>query len=204
MDVLTAIAERRSIKSYDPSHAMSEEEIDRLLSLAMLAPSAFNLQHWRFVLVRNPELRRQIREVAWGQAQVTDASLLLVLCADLKAWEKHAGHCWRQADPAVQDFIVPAIEGYYRGKPQVERDEAMRSGGFVAQTLILAANGMGYGACPMDGFDFEAVGRLINLPEDYAVIMMLAVGKPLAPAAPRSGPMEKDKLVFVDRFPRTA
>lgn len=204
MDVLTAIAERRSIKYYDPNHVMSDEEIGRLLSLAMLAPSAFNLQHWRFVLVRDPEVRRQIREVAWGQAQVTDASLLIVLCADLKAWAKYARHCWRLADHSVQDFIVPAIDAYYRGKSRVERDEAMRSGGFVAQTLILAANGMGYGACPMDGFDYDAVGRLVNLPEDHAVIMMLAVGKPVQPAGPRSGPMEKDRLVFVDRFPRTA
>ncbi|HLF96434.1 MAG TPA: nitroreductase family protein [Methylococcaceae bacterium] len=202
MDVLTAIAERRSIKSYDPNHIMTEEEIDRLLSFGRLAPSAFNLQHWRFVRVRDPELRRQIRAVAWDQAQVTDASLLLVLCADLKAWAKYARHCWRLADQSVQEFIVPAIDGYYRGKPQVERDEAMRSGGIVAQTFILAANGMGYGACPMDGFDFDAVGRLIDLPEDHAIVMMLAVGKSLAPAAPRSGPMEKDEVVFVDRFPR--
>lgn len=201
MDVLTAIAERRSIKFYDPGHTMSAEEIDRLLSLAALAPSAFNLQHWRFVVVRDPSLRKQIRAVAWDQAQVTDASLLLVLCADLKAWQKHASHCWRLADPAVQDFIVPAIDGYYRGKPQVERDEAMRSGGIVAQTVMLAALGMGYGSCPMDGFDFEAVGRLIDLPADHAIVMMLAVGKPAQPAAHRSGPMEKARLVFVDRFP---
>jgi nitroreductase len=200
VDVLTAIAERRSIKHYDPGHVMSEEEIDRLLSLARLSPSAFNLQHWRFVLARDPELRRQIREAAWGQPQVTEASLLIVLCADLKAWEKYGRHCWRLADQSVQDYVLPAIDVYYRGKPQVERDEAMRSGGIVAQTLILAANGMGYGAGPMDGFDYAAVGRLVHLPEDHAVVMMLVVGKPAQAPLPRSGPMEKGEVVFLNRF----
>ena len=55
----------------------------------MLAPLAFNIQHWRFVLVQDPELHKQVRAVAWDQAQVTDASLLIILCADLKAWELH-------------------------------------------------------------------------------------------------------------------
>ena len=68
MNTLEAIAQRRSVKHYDTSHRMSEEEIERLLSLAVLAPTAFNIQNWRFVVVRDVELRRQIRAVAWDHA----------------------------------------------------------------------------------------------------------------------------------------
>ena len=88
MNTIEAIKARRSVKHYDPQHKFSQEEIDELMSLAILAPTAFNLQNWRFVLVQNPELRKEIRAVSWDQAQVTDASLLIVVCADLKAWEK--------------------------------------------------------------------------------------------------------------------
>ena len=123
MNTLEAIQARRSVKHYDPDHQMSEEEIMQLLGLAMLSPTAFNIQNWRFVTVRDPELRKQIRAVSWDQAQVTDASLLIVLCADLKAWEKDPGRYWRNAPQEVADFLVPAIGDYYRDKPQVMQDE---------------------------------------------------------------------------------
>lgn len=88
MDTLQAIEQRRSVKIYDPGHVMPEEDLQRLLSLAALSPTAFNIQHWRFVVVDDPDLRQQIRAAAWDQSQVTDASLFLVLCADLKAGKK--------------------------------------------------------------------------------------------------------------------
>jgi nitroreductase len=179
---------------------MSEEEIDRLLSLAMLAPTAFNIQNWRFVLVRDPELRQKIRTVAWDQAQVTDASLLVILCADLKAWEKEPARYWRNAPGEVQEFIVPAIDNYYRGREQVQRDEAMRSCGIAAQTLMLSAKAMGYDSCPMDGFDFDAVGKLINLPEDHVVAMFVAIGRGTKEAWSRGGQLTKDEVVITDHF----
>lgn len=171
MNTLEAIQARRAVKYYDVNHQMTEVEINQLLSLAILSPTAFNIQHWRFVNVTEPELRRKIRAVAWDQAQVTDASLFLVICADLKAWEKQPERYWKNAEQAVQDFIVPAIDQYYRGKDQVQRDEAMRSCGIAAQTLMLAAKDMGYDSCPMDGFDFKQVGQLINLPEDHVIAL---------------------------------
>lgn len=73
MRVSEAIATRRAIKQFDPEHQLSEADQDRLIELAMQSPTAFNLQHWRFVVVRDPARRQAIREVAWDQAQVTDA-----------------------------------------------------------------------------------------------------------------------------------
>ena len=83
METLKAIEARRSVKSYDPDHQMTDEEINKLLSYTLLSPTAFNIQHWRFVVVKDSELRKKIREASWNQAQVTDASLLVVICADM-------------------------------------------------------------------------------------------------------------------------
>lgn len=200
MNVAQAIETRRSVKAYDASHRMSEAEIEKLIAGAMLSPTAFNIQNWRFVVVRNPEIRKQIRAVAWDQAQVTDSSLLVVMCADLKAWEKQPGRYWRNADKPIQDFMVPAIDQYYRGKDQVQRDEAMRSCGIAAMNLMLHAKEMGYDSCPMDGFDFDAVGKLINLPQDHVIAMFVAIGKGIKAAWPRGGQLPMNEVLVVDGF----
>ncbi len=200
MNVIDAIESRRSVKAFDPAHRMSEEEIQQLMSLAVLSPTAFNIQNWRFVLVQDPALREQVRAASWNQAQVTDASLLVVLTADLKAWEKEPDRYWRNAEPAVRDYLVNAIAGYYGGKEQVQRDEAMRSCGMAATTLMLSAKALGYDSCPMDGFDFDAVAKLLNLPADHTPAMFVAIGKPLRPANPRGGQLALDEVVIRDKF----
>ena len=77
LSVAEAIQTRRAVKAFDPDHKMTMQETERLLSLAVLAPTAFNIQNWRLVLLRDPLLRKQVRAQAWDQAQVTDASLLV-------------------------------------------------------------------------------------------------------------------------------
>jgi len=200
MNTMEAIENRRAVKHFDPEHRMTGDEETKLLSLAMLSPTAFNIQNWRFVVVKDPELRKEIRAVSWDQAQVTDASLLVVLCADVKAWEKEPQRYWRNAPQDVQDFIVPAIDQYYRGREWVQRDETMRSCGMAAQTLMLSAQSMGYDSCPMDGFDYDAVGKLIDLPDDHVVAMFVAIGKGTKEAWPRGGQLPIDEVVIADRF----
>jgi len=200
MNVTEAIVERRSIKAYDPDHRMTEQEIAKLMSLAMLSPTAFNIQNWRFVVVTDPVLRQQIRAVSWNQAQVEEASLLIVLTADLKAWEKQPERYWANAPKPVQDYLVPAIGKYYEGDEQVQRDEGMRSCGMAATTLMLAAKEMGYDTCPMDGFDFDAVGKLLNLPDDHTPAMFVVVGKALESARPRAGQLHIDDVVIYNQF----
>ena len=200
MEVIDAIKTRRAVKEFDPRHEMNSSEVDQLLSLAMLSPTAFNIQNWRFVIVRDPALRRKIRAVANDQPQVTDASVLVVLCADLKSWEKEPRRYWRNAPAEINEFMVPEIDGYYRDREQVQRDEAMRSCGIAAQTLMLAAKGMGYDSCPMDGFDFDAVAKLIKLPEDHAIAMFVAIGKGIRDPWPRAGQLPLESVTVSDRF----
>ena len=195
-----AITSRRAVKHYDPNHKMTGEEINKLLSLAILSPTAFNIQNWRLVIVSEPDLRQKIREVAWDQAQVTDSSLFIILCADLKAWERQPQRYWVNAPQEVQDFMLPAIDEYYRDKDQVQRDEAMRSCGIIAQTLMLAAKSMGYDSCPMDGFDFAKVAEIIKLPDDHVIAMFVAIGKGTKEAWPRPGQLPLDKVVIMNTF----
>ncbi|MHB1607335.1 MAG: nitroreductase family protein [Acidiferrobacter thiooxydans] len=193
MDIVTAIKARRAVKQFDPSHRLTESEVDTLLSLAMLSPTAFNIQHWRFVLVQDPQLRDAIRAASWMQPQITDASLLIVMCADLKAWEKQPERYWRNAPADVREGILAAIDAYYRGRETVQRDEAMRSCGIAAQAL-------GYDSCPMDLADFGEVGRLIGLPEDHVIGLFVAIGRGVREPRPRAGALTRDEVVRKDRF----
>lgn len=200
MDTLTAIKERRSVKHYDPEHKMSEAEINALLELALLSPTSFNMQNWRFVVVSDQATQDALREVSWNQAQVSEASITILLCADLRAHE-NGDRYWVYAPEPVRSMLVPMIAPFYEGNAQIQRDEAMRSVGIAAQTLMLAAKSMGYDSCPMIGFDPEKVAQLIHLPENHVIGMMLTVGKALKDANVRGGQLPYAEVVFRDRFP---
>ena len=200
MDTFDAVKERRSIKHYDPNHTLTDEEIEKLMSLAVLSPTSFNIQNWRFVLVKDPKIRKKIRFASWDQAQVTDSSLLLVICADLKSWKKNPEQYWRDAPKESQDFLVPAMGEFYEGKEQLQRDEAMRSCGIAAQTLMLVAKSMGYDSNPMIGFDPQKVAEIINLPDEHVISMLMVIGKQIKPAMPRGGQLPLSDIVFTDRF----
>ena len=200
MNVSTAITERRAEKMFDPHFTIGDDQVTRLLEKALLSPTAFNLQNWRIVRVKDAAHRQKIREVAWNQDKVTDASLLLVLCADLNAWSKEPARYWAGAPQMYQDMLIPAIDAYYRDKPQVQRDEAMRSCGLLAMSIMLLAQEQGLHSCPMDGFDFDAVGKLIQLPADHVVCLMIVVGKHTEESFPRVGKLPLHEVVFEDTF----
>ena len=200
MNTFETIKERRSVKHYDANHKLTDDEINRLMSLAVLSPTSFNMQNWRFILVKDPEIRKQIRAAAWDQAQVTDSSVLIVVCADLKSWKNNPAQYWVNAPKEAQDFLVSAMGPFYEGKDQLQRDEAMRSCGIAAQTIMLAAKSMGYDSNPMIGFDPDKVAEIIKLPENHIISMLIAIGKQTQPAMPRGGQLPLNKVVFTDKF----
>lgn len=200
MNTLETIKARRAVKYYDPDFEMPQKDIDCLLEHMLEAPTSFNVQHWRIVRVEDKALREKIRAAAWGQAQVTDASLLFVLCADIKAWEKSPERYWVDAPAEARDMVVPMIKDFYDGKEQLQRDEALRSVGILAQTAMLAAKALGYDSCPMIGFDAQKVAELIKLPQDHVVGMMLAIGKGTKPAWPKPGQLPSEEVVFTNTF----
>lgn len=200
METFDAIVQRRAVKHYDPAHVMPEADLQKLLNAAIQSPTSFNMQNWRFVVVRDKALRKEIRAASFDQAQVTDASIVIVMTADLKAWERDPARYWRNAPKPVQDLLVPWMKPFYEGRDWQQRDEAMRSIGIAAQTIMLAAKAMGYDSCPMIGFDADKVAGLIRLPADHVIGMMITVGKATQPAWPKPGQLPLSEVVVHDRF----
>lgn len=200
MDVFDAIEQRRSIKHFDPSYDMPAADERKILEAALLSPTSFNIQNWRFVVVRDRELKQRLRAAAFNQAQVEEASLSLVLCADLNAWNKEPERYWRNAHEKARGFLVPMIRDVYADRPELQRDEAMRSVGIAAQTIMLAAKALGYDSGALVGFNLEAVAKVVNLPADHVVGLILVVGKRVKDANPRGGQLPYDEVVIENRF----
>ncbi len=201
MNTFDAIYQRRAIKAFDPEHRLTEEEETKLLEAAIQAPTSFNIQHWRFVILRDPELRQRIRtEFGNDQAQMTDASLLVLMTADTRAWAKNPERYWQNAPQEVADLLVGWMGPFHEGREWLQRDEAQRSIGMAMQTLMLAAKAMGYDSCPMIGFDIEGVAKLVQLPEDHVMGPMIAIGKGTKAPWPKPGQLPLSELVVENGF----
>lgn len=199
MNVFDALKQRRSIKAFDPGHSMDGKLITRLFEAAALAPSSFNLQHWRMVAVTDKEIKARLCAASWNQTQVAEASLVVVICGDPEA-HLQADYCWRDAPEAVREKMIPLIHGFYSNNLQLQRDEAVRSGSLIGMALMLAAVEMGYDSCPMIGFDPAKVAEIIQMPKKYLPVMLLPIGKKARDARPKPGPMPLKDVVKLQSF----
>jgi nitroreductase len=194
------LLERRSIKSYDPEYKLSDQQFQQLMTNALLAPTSFNIQHWRFLRITDQAIREQLKAVAWDQAQVTDASEILVITADTQAWNKSPERYWENTDQDKQALLVNLLKDFYDGREWLQRDEAIRSGAMAAQNIMISAKSMGLDSCPMIGIDFDGVAELVKLPEDHVIVMLLAVGKANDEAWPRGGQLAMEEVVLENSF----
>lgn len=200
MDTFDAIYARRSVKQYDPEHEMPEADLTKILEAAIQAPTSFNIQHWRFVVVKDTALRAEIRANGNDQAQMTDASVLIAMTADTKAWQKSPERYWQHAPKEVADLLVGWMGPFHDGREWLQRDEAQRSIGMAMQTIMVAAKAMGYDSCPMIGFEIEKVAELINLPDDHVMGPLIAIGKGTKDPWPKPGQLSLSEVVITDRF----
>jgi nitroreductase len=200
LDTFEAIRTRRAIKKFDSSHKMSPEDVKFLMELAILSPTSYNQQNWRFVTVTDQSVKDQISQAARNQPQPKDGSLVIVLCGDTNAWKKEPHRYWKNSTKERQDQVVTALAKKYASSMENRRDEVMKSCGFAAQTIMLAARQMGLDSCPMRGFEYDELAKVINLPEDHIIAMMVVVGKALEPAPPRGGQLGIEEVVFENQF----
>ena len=200
MDTFDAIKTRRAIKKFDNTYKMSDEQVQSLMKLTLLSPTSYNQQNWRFVTVTDQAVKEQIHVAARNQAQPLDGSLVILLCRNMSAWKDDPMRYWKNHPLEKQEHVRDPMHKKYSDSPQNRRDEAMRSCGFAAQTIMLAAKQMGLDSCPMVGFEYDKMAKIINLPDDHIIVMMIVVGKAASPAAERGGQLSLDEVVFENKF----
>ncbi|MDR0258762.1 MAG: nitroreductase family protein [Comamonas sp.] len=198
LSVHAAIAARISINHFQPNRPLSDGDITVLVELATKAPSAYNMQNWRFIAVRSDAAKARLQSAAFGQKKITDASAVFLVCGTLEAHK----HLALALAPCVQTGLMTAemvqawqtqAEKSHENNPVLQRDEAFRSASLAAMALMLAAQGMGLGSCAMSGFDPVLVAQAFGLSAKEVPVLLVAVGYPEAgnwPQKPRKAVSE--------------
>ncbi|AOZ93829.1 nitroreductase family protein [Paenibacillus crassostreae] len=189
-DFHTIINERHSVRKYDPAWKMSEEEINNILSDAILAPSSSNLQPWRFIVIQDQNTKEKLLPIANNQQQVVEASAVIAVLGDIEAYE----NVEKIYDLAVEDGIMTSeirdmmvknTRNYYpnAGKEKL-KEIALVDGGLISMQLMLAAKARGYDTVPMGGYNAEQFKQLFDVSDRYVTVMLIALGKSIAEARP--------------------
>lgn len=183
-DLLEQMHWRYAVKAFDPAQKLSAAQFDALLESLRFSASSFGLQPWKFVVVNSPALRAKVREHSWGQSQVTDASQLIVLCAqreltaaDIDRWSATLTKT-RGGDPAIHEGYRKMMHGWHKHQtPEQLRQWMARQVYLALGTLLTAAAALGIDACPMEGFDPVKVGEVLGLDKlGLEAVVMCPVG----------------------------
>ncbi|MEI6850128.1 MAG: NAD(P)H-dependent oxidoreductase [archaeon] len=175
---------RYATKSFDAKKKIPAKDFDELLESLRLAPSSFGLQPYKFVVVKDMKLRESIKNAAWGQSQVTDASNLIVLCArkdlsveyinDFVAEVANTRGVSVESLKGLHDMLLRSVKS--RNKEQIHewnKRQAYITLGFV----LLSAASKKIDACPMEGFDAKKVDEILNLTDtEYGSVAFCALG----------------------------
>lgn len=182
LSVAAAARRRRSIRRYKPE-PIARETLTELLEVAGRAPSAWNLQPWRFVVVTEPERKARLQEAANGQKQVGAAAAVIVLYSDMQDTLANLDAVMHptastETRGKAQAGIRQAFAGQSR---ETQEDWGARQAGIALGYLLLALESHGYGSSPMLGFNPAAVKALFELPEHVPISALVAVGLPDEP-----------------------
>jgi nitroreductase len=181
------VQSRQSVRQYQPNHTIPAADLEEILALAHKAPSAWNLQHWRVIVVQDQANKETLFPIAFQQQHVLDASAVFIILGDLQAnltFEPayrplvSAGSMSEEVYRRMQSDIERAYE-----KPSVKtREQAFLNASLFAMQLMLAAKAKGYDTCPMSGFDPDRLVEALHIPERYVPVMMITAGIAKEPA----------------------
>jgi nitroreductase len=168
---------RRSIRAY-ASTPVPQADLDAILLETSMAPSAFNLQPWRFVVVTDADAKQRLSGAAYRQKQVTAAPAVIAIYTDMADTLAHLDEVTRPgASPEQAAGFRKMIDGYFGTRSADEREAWGQQQGFIALGyLLLAATSHGYATSPMGGFDPEGVKTALGLPANTRVVALVALG----------------------------
>lgn len=184
MEFNQVMMKRRAVNFFDPTKPVSDDLLKHIIETAALSPSGFNLQPWQLIVVKTPADKERLKTAAWNQPKITEAPVVLIIIADKDGWKP--GH------PVVEKAWQNMVDlGYLKAEQRewfnggakflyegVEKSLAFaaKNASFFGMALMLAAKNAGLDSHPMDGFDHEAVQKAFDIPDNYFVPMLLAIG----------------------------
>ena len=201
--ITQVLLERRATPHFTDEE-VPEEYLNAILSLASQAPSGYNLQPWRFIVVRDEENRKRLQRVARNQPKVAEAPVVIIAFGMKEEWKEHAGEVLREGaergagkldawemmrDKAVKALAEVPIEVWLNRQTMI-----------ALTTMMLVAEAYGFDTAPMEGFDAPGVKREFGLPDEAEVCALLAIGRAAQPDKVYTGRFELDRIVYSERY----
>ncbi len=206
------LRERRATPHFDSS-GVDEDDLRQILEAGREAPSGYNLQPWRFIVVRDAEQRRRLRAAAMGQPKVEEAPVIIVCCGDpegysrgdldevLRIGKEHGfsdearNQQMRQAVHSALDHPGPA------GAVRPDRAVWVNRQVMIAFTTMLwMAEALGYDTAPMEGFVEDKVREVLRIPERVRVVALLAIGRLDGSDKPYGGRFPLSRIAFEEQW----
>jgi nitroreductase len=202
--ITQVVLERRATIHFKEDEEVPEDILRAILLLGAQAPSGYNLQPWRFIVVREAENRRRLQQVAFKQPKVAEAPVVIICLGMTEEWKELADEVFE--------------EGARRGAGDLEAWKQARDGavGFVSTfspavwvnrhtmiavtTMMLVAEAYGFDTAPMEGFDAAGVKREFSVPDEAEVVCLLAIGRAAEPDKPYTGRFELSRIVYSERY----
>ncbi len=200
-----AIEERRATPSFDGT-PIPDADLKTILEAGLRAPSGYNLQPWRFIVVRTPEQRRRLRGAAFNQAKVEEASAVIVACGDKDGWRTDMEEMIRMGREAgmTENYAESAsvnIPEYLTNHPDLNA-WLNRHVMIALTTMMWMAEVMGYDTAPMEGYEPDKVCEVLKLPLSYVPVALLAIGHLKGLDKYNGGRFSMQRTVFDNEYPK--
>ena len=200
-----AIRDRRATPSFD-GEPIPPGDLRQILDAGLHAPSGYNAQPWRFIVVQHPEQRKRLRAASYNQAKVEEASAVIVACGDRDGWRKDLDDILRmgRAQGMTESYAeqaassVPAYLSSFNSDQMAGWLNKMVMLAFTS--MMLMAEVMGYDTAPMEGFEQSKVCETLKLPMSYWVVALLAVGHLKGPDKFDGGRLDMARTVFSEEY----
>ncbi|WP_027721033.1 nitroreductase family protein [Maridesulfovibrio zosterae] len=201
------IEKRRAVNFFDTEKDVDESLLKKIILEAGNAPSSYNLQPWKLKIIRTPEQKEALRKLAFDQPKVTEAPVTLMVLADRDGW--------KEGNPTMEKVFADFVKA---GKMQEEQREwfagarqalygrdaeaaqafANKNSSLFAMSLMFSATANGLESHPMDGFDHEGVRKEFNIPDNYWIPMLIAIGylKPGAQIYPKGWRQSFEEIIL--------
>src|SRR5580658_2823404 len=181
-----AIQERRATPSFDGT-PIPAEDLKQILDAGLHAPSGYNMQPWRFVVVQSPEQKKRLREASYNQGKVEEASAVIVACGDADGWRKDLDLILQSGvaggmQESYAELARERVPKYLSSFSSIQMKGWLNKMVMIAVThMLLMAEVLGYDTAPMEGFEQDKVHEVLRLPLSYWVVALLAIGHAKGP-----------------------
>jgi nitroreductase len=200
-----AIRERRSTPSFD-DREIPAEDIRTILEAGLAAPSGYNVQPWRFVVVQSPEGKRKLRAACFNQAKVEEASVVIVCCGDADSWRRDSDDIVRMGlEGGMSEGYAAQLKSYVESYQHSLNTDQMhgwlnKQVTYAAAYMQLTAEVMGYDTASMEGFEEAQIREAVRLPLSYWTVSLLAIGHLKGPDKYNGGRFDINHTCFSEEF----